>query len=559
MLGRFLIRAKLQRLVHFISRNQRRGLSHARPKNEPVLDYQSDPKSPHRLELDKQLARFQAETQDVPIVIKGKEYRTSETRYQLIPFEHKHRLAQFYYASHELIQKATQEALGSQREWIDLGLERRVELFEKAADLVSGKYRQQLNAATMLGQAKTIRQAEIDSAAELADFLRFNAYYMRELKDAWQPISDESESNSVEFRPLDGFVAAISPFNFTAIAGNIATAPALLGNCVVWKPSDTAILSNYLVFQLLKEAGFPDGVLNFVPSAGLDFGRLVTSDHQLGAINFTGSLTTFQWLWSEVGLNIKRYSAFPRLIGECGGKNFHLIHRSADLDTAVVQTIRSAFEFSGQKCSACSRLYVPQSLWPDMKQRLVSTVGEQLKFGPATDFDSFSSAVIDQTSYKRITKYISYAKRADEFELVCGGGASDQIGYFVEPTIFETKNPLSRLMQEEIFGPVLSVYVYPDSAIDKVMELIGQCQYALTGAIFAQDEQFIETASRRLLMNAGNLYINDKSTGAVVGRQPFGGAKLSGTNDKAGGAHYLMRFCNQRTVKRTKRHMREFS
>lgn len=525
------------------------------PKNEKILDYGADSSCKAQVELEECLRDLRQQVQEIPIVINGEVYKTSQVRHQVIPFDHRVKLAKFYYASHDLIHKATNAAVEARRKWEQVSIEERATLFERAADLVSGKYRQKLNAATMLGQSKTIRQSEIDAAAEMADFLRFNAYYLRSLMD-WQPISTESERNSLEFRGLDGFVAAISPFNFTAIGANLATSPALMGNCVVWKPSDTAILSNYITFQLLQEAGFPNGVINFLPSEGFDFGRVITGNPKLAGVNFTGSLVTFQWLFSEIGLNIKRYESFPRLIGECGGKNFHLIHKSAHLDTAVTQTIRSAFEYSGQKCSACSRLYVPSSLWNhSMRDKLVAETKE-LEIGPATDSTAFTSAVIDASAYKRITNYINYAKSSQpELQILCGGGASDEVGYFVEPTIIETNNPANRLMRDEIFGPVLTVYVYDEADIERTLDLIDENSFALTGAIFAQDEAFIEHAKTRLRMSAGNLYINDKSTGAVVGQQPFGGSRHSGTNDKAGGPHYLMRWCSQQTIKRTTRRL----
>lgn len=525
------------------------------PENEQILEYckEGSVNSKHRLDLEKCLAELQEEVQEIPIVINGKRYTTDEVRHQLIPFNHSVKLARFYYADHKLIRKALNVACDSQRDWmINVSVDKKLDMLEKAANLVSGKYRQRLNAATMLGQAKTIKQAEIDAAAEMADFFRLNAHYMR-LLSHWQPRSTPSEKNSLHFRGIDGFVAAISPFNFTAIGGNLASAPTLMGNCVVWKPSDTAILSNYITFQILQEAGFPDGVINFVPCEGFDFGRVITSDSRLGGVNFTGSLVTFQWLWSEVGANIKIYNSFPRLIGECGGKNFHLIEKSADVDVVVAQTIRSAFEYSGQKCSACSRLYVPLSLWNDgLKDKLISITQEGLKIGPATDFSSYTSAVIDSAAYKRITSYINYANSSQsELNILCGGEANNEIGYYIKPTIIESTNPKNRLMTEEIFGPILTVYAYPDAEVDKVMDLIDENPFSLTGAIFSQDEKFIMKATDRLKMSAGNLYINDKSTGAVVGQQPFGGSRRSGTNDKAGGPHYLMRWCNQQTIKRT--------
>lgn len=525
------------------------------PKNEPILEYSPNSNTKHKLELEKCLESIRGNVEDVPIVIKGKEFRTDEIRYQSIPFDHKEKIAKFYYASPDLIKKAIKVAIESKKEWQNIAVEDKLKLFERAADLVGGKFRQSLNASTMLGQAKTVKQAEIDAAGELADFLRFNAYYMKQLIDWQQPRSTEFEKNSLNFRPLDGFVAAISPFNFTAIGGNLATAPTLMGNTVLWKPSDTAILSNYAIFKLLQEAGFPDGVINFVPCEGFDFGRVITGNSSLAGVNFTGSLVTFQWLWSEIGANIKRYKTFPRLVGECGGKNFHLIHKSAHVDTAVAQTIRSAFEYSGQKCSACSRLYVPASLWDEIRDKLVA-IARDLKIGPATDYSVYTSAVIDANAFKRITNYIGYADACkSELKLLCGGEANDEVGYFIKPTIFETSNPANRLMVEEIFGPVLTVYVYPDAELDETLDLINGNPYALTGAIFAQDEHFITKAKSHLQMSAGNFYINDKSTGAVVGQQPFGGSKLSGTNDKAGGPHYLMRWCNQQTVKRTNKEL----
>lgn len=524
--------------------------------NEPLFDYTSDPKSEHRIELEKWLKTFSEEVQEVPIVIGGKNYTTKDVRQQRIPFEHAKTLAKFYYANDELIHKAIECSRESRSSWNHVPLEERASIFDKAADLVSGKYRYQLNAATMLGQAKTIKQAEIDSAAELSDFLRFGAHYSRELAKLSQPLSPKpnEELNEIIFRALDGFVAAISPFNFTAIGGNLAAAPCIMGNTVLWKPSDTSILSNYLVFKVFQEAGFPDGVINFIPSEGFDFGRVVTSHPQLAGINFTGSLATFQWLWSEVGLNIRRYETFPRLIGECGGKNYHFIHKSADNDLAVAQTIRSAFEYSGQKCSACSRLYVPDSIWnkTNFKDNLIEIAKNKLKIGPPTEFDTFASAVIDSKAFKRIKNYQNYAKsNPDELKILCGGESDDSVGYYVQPTIIETKNAENLLMKEEIFGPILTVYVYPESESVKTLDLINECPFALTGGLFAREEEFLKLAIKRLKMSAGNFYINDKSTGAVVGQHPFGGSKLSGTNDKAGGIHFMMRWCNQQTLKRT--------
>lgn len=547
---------------------QQQQVIHQRPpQNEPLLDYRCDPKSKHRLELDKCIEEFRLNCKEIPIVINGKRYEgTGNWRYQYIPFEHKHKMAKFRYADPKLVWEAIKVCEKTRNHWDShTTLESRCELFEKAANLASStKYRQLLTAATILGQAKTVEQAEIDAGCELTDFLRFNAYYARKLLEWSQPISPKPKEviNSLDFRSLDGFVAAISPFNFTAIGANLATAPSLMGNCVVWKPSDSSILSNYLTFQLLEEAGFPPGVINFVPSDGFQFGRIVTGQPTLAGINFTGSLATFRWLWSEVGLNMNRFETFPRLLGECGGKNFHFVHQSADPDLVVAQTIRSAFEYSGQKCSACSRLFVPASLWKnEIKEKLCDIAANKLTLGPASDFDStYLSAVIDSRSFKRIEDIFRYVEsHPDDYKLLTGGKTHGQEGYYVEPTIIECQNANSRLMEEEIFGPVLSVYVYPDSETNKTLALVDKHKFALTGSVFAQDQAFIERAKSRLRMAAGNFYINDKSTGAVVGQQPFGGSRLSGTNDKAGGAHNLMRWCNQRTIKRTLKPIRQWS
>lgn len=532
------------------------------PANEPLLDYRTAGDSRHRVELEQCIKELRATTHEIPIVIDGKRYQGSGVwRHQLIPFEHSSGkpLAKFRYANSTLIGEAIRVSETARRHWdAHWSLESRASLFERAAHLASTKYRQRLNAATMLGQAKTIEQAEMDAAGELIDFLRFNAFYAT--KVLWpmsQPNSPQPTKvkNSVQFRSLDGFVAAISPFNFTAIGANLASAPCLMGNSVIWKPSDSSMLANWITFQLFEEAGFPPGLINFVPADGFEFGRMITGNPFLAGINFTGSLDTFRWLWSEVGLNIRRYTSFPRLMGECGGKNFHFVHPSADPEVVLAQTIRSAFEYSGQKCSACSRLYVPASLWlgeSKLKDQFIDITTNKLVLGPATDLDTtFLSAVIDARALAKCQSYLAQAYAdPDQYSVLAGGNCPrPEQGYFVEPTIIECKHPGCRLMREEIFGPLLSVYVYPDNETNITLDLIDECPYALTGAIFARDEKFLTEASQRLRMAAGNLYINDKSSGAIVGQQPFGGARLSGTNDKAGGPHNLMRWCNQRTIK----------
>lgn len=531
------------------------------PQNEIILDYKSDPKCEHRFKLEQALIELRSKCHEIPIIINGKRYdpSSSDWQFQSIPFEHESKIAKFKYATPELITEAFEVAQSTRCDWNNSwSLENRIELFELAANLAkSDKYRFKLNAATMLGQAKTIDQAEIDSAAELVDFLTFNAYYAKKLLQFAQPIHSNPNKfiqNSTNFRPLDGFVGSISPFNFTAIGANLASAPTLMGNCVVWKPSDQSILSNYITMQLFEEAGFPNGVINFVPADGFTFGRQLTSSDELAGINFTGSLQTFRWLWNEVGLNIRRYNNFPRLSGECGGKNFHFVHESANPELVLEKTISSAFDYSGQKCSACSRLYVPASLWSgraNIRAKLIDFVNNQLKLGPATDLDNTNlSAVCDSKAFLKCQQYLQFAKEhSNEMKILCGGNGNKSIGYYIEPTVIECKNPKNRLMEEEIFGPILSVYVYPDGQALETMDLIDDCRYALTGSIFAQDSNFIKLAKKRLSMAAGNFYINDKSTGAIVGQQPFGGARLSGTNDKAGGPFNLIRWTNLQTIK----------
>ncbi|KAF4533324.1 hypothetical protein B566_EDAN004445 [Ephemera danica] len=474
--------------------------------------------SKERNELKTALQKVASDCEDVPIIIGDQEIRTKDVRYQVMPHEHKKKIAKFYYATPDLVSQAVNVATEAQRQWDRTPLNERLAIWAKAADLMAGKYRMELNAATMLGQGKTVIQAEIDSAAELIDFFRFNAYFAKELLK-YQPISENVQvtKNSMRYRGIEGFIAAVSPFNFTAIGGNLAYTPALMGNGVVWKPSDTALLSNYIIFKIAKEAGLPPGVVNFVPADGPVFGDTITASPFLAGINFTGSVPTFNRLWTQVGKNINKYRNFPRLIGECGGKNYHFIHPTANVESVVNGTIRSAFEYCGQKCSACSRMYVPESLWP-----------------------------------KRIKSYIDEAKNSSNLQVLGGGHYDDSCGYYVQPTIIQVSDPTHRIMSEEIFGPVLSIYVYPDAKLDWALSLVGSSSaYALTGAIFAQDESFLRNATEELKQTAGNFYVNDKSTGSVVGQQPFGGGRMSGTNDKAGGPHYVLRWASPQSVKET--------
>lgn len=522
--------------------------------NEPILDYKRE--SLERKNLQKTLVSYLELNDkkgdclfDVPIVIGDKEFRTNNVRYQLVPFEHGIKLAKFYYADKKMINDAIENNLSVRAEWENSSFEFRSGIFLKAADILANAKRPDILASTMLGQGKTVFQAEIDAACELIDFLRFNVQFLYEALK-YKPLDVANHTtNNMLLRGLEGFVAAIAPFNFTAIGGNLCTAPALMGNVVLFKPSDTAVFSSYVLYKILREAGLPPGVINFVPSAGPDFGETITKSPDLAGINFTGSVPTFRWLWKNVGQNLEVFRTFPRLSGECGGKNFHLVHESGDAESASVATIRSAYEYSGQKCSACSRLYVPESKWPLIKEKLISMI-KDLKVASPLEFDTFTSAVIDETSFNRIENYINYGKSRSDVELLAGGRSDKSRGWYIHPTLFQVKDPRDKLMREEIFGPVLTVYVYKNSEYDKVLDLIDTTTpYALTGSIFAADKAVLNSTKVRLRQSCGNLYINDKSTGAVVNQQPFGGARLSGTNDKPGGSHYLFKWTSPLSVK----------
>lgn len=501
--------------------------------------------------LNESINKYKDITSEVPIIIDGVKYSSNLVKYQVSPFDHNKKIAKYYWATPEIIHKAIKVSQEKRISWEKVPLQEKINLFLKAADLVSNKYRYDLNASTILGQSKTIIQAEIDAACELADFFRFNAYFAKELLN-YQPISEKPNEvlNLFRYRGLEGFIAAISPFNFTAIGGNLATAPTLMGNVVLWKPSDTAILSNYIIFQLLEEAGFPNGVISFLPSDGPVFGNVIVKNSNLAGINFTGSVATFNHIWKEVASNLELYKNYPRLVGECGGKNFHFVHPSADLKTVIASTIRSAFEYSGQKCSACSRAYFPKSLWPQLKAGLIEET-KKLKLGDPLDHKTFLSAVIDDKAFSRISSYIDYAKNSKNHEIVVGGNYDNKKGYFVEPTIILANDPNDKLMNEEIFGPVLTVYVYDDKDVNSALELIKKSKYALTGSIYGLDAEFLKNATESLKQEAGNFYVNDKSTGSVVGQQPFGGSRMSGTNDKAGGPHYLLKWSSPQNIKQT--------
>uniref|UniRef100_A0A2R5LKI9 Multifunctional fusion protein n=1 Tax=Ornithodoros turicata TaxID=34597 RepID=A0A2R5LKI9_9ACAR len=518
-------------------------------KNEPILGYL--PGSKERNALEESLNRLSNTCTEVPIVIGGKEIRTSEERHHVAPFDHSRKVAKYYWANEQIIQQAIDNCMNAREEWEALPLNDKVKLFLKVADLVSGKYRYDLVASTMIGQGKTVFQAEIDAAAELADFLRFNAFFAKELTK-YKPISTDPSVcvNHYRQRGLEGFMTAITPFNFSAIGGNLASAPTLMGNVVIWKPSDTAVLSNYLIYKVFQEAGFPPGVINFVPADGKLFGDVTSASPHLAGVNFTGSVGTFRTIWKQVSQNLEIYHNFPRLVGECGGKNFHFIHPSADIESAIALTVRSGYEYSGQKCSAAERVYIPESLWSKMRDGLVSAVNS-LKIGSPLEFDTFTSAVIDKNAFKKISSYVDYGK--SNLKVLAGSGCDDSKGYYVQPTIFHTADPTDKLMKEEIFGPVFTVYVYPEKDVQGALKLARDtAPFGLTAAIFGRDENFLKSACEMLKMTGGNFYVNDKSTGAVVGQQPFGGARISGTNDKAGGPHYLLRFSSAQTIKETK-------
>lgn len=524
--------------------------------NEPMPSY--GPDSPERKQLYEALNKYKDTTTDIPIVIGDEEFRTKDVRYQVMPFDHQKKTAKFYYATPDIIQKAIDNSLKARKQWELTPLEKRAEIFMTAAEMISKQKRMDVMATTMLGQAKNIWQAEIDAAAELVDFLRFNCQFSRDIT-RYQPLSpSESVNNSAIYRGCEGFWAAITPFNFTAIGGHLCSAPALMGNVSLWKPSDTAMLSNYTVFKIFREAGLPPGVINFVPADGPVFGDVITKSPHLAGVNFTGSVRTFKTIWKLVAQNLDNYVSYPRLIGECGGKNFHFVHKSADVKSVAVGTVRSAFEYGGQKCSACSRMYIPQSMWPEVKQKMLDILKE-IQLGSPLDNKIFLSAVIDDKAFNRIKSYIEYAKNSPNLSIVAGGKCDDSQGYFVQPTVIETSDPQDKIMQEEIFGPVLSVFPYPDDEYFKYAQMASKTSpFALTGAIFVKDSVAREELVDTFRESAGNFYINDKSTGSVVGQQPFGGDRLSGTNDKAGGPHYLMKFVSVKCVKETKAPLKEW-
>lgn len=514
------------------------------PKNEPVKAYL--PGSPERASLKKELERQSAQVVQVPMIIGGKEVWTERKTKAVMPHDHAHVIAEAASGGEKELKDAIAAALAARKAWTEMPMEHRVSIFLKAADLIAGPMRYKVNAATMLGQSKTVYQAEIDTC-ELIDFLRFNVYYLQQIYDR-QPNNTPNVWNRIEYRPLEGFVTAISPFNFTSIGANLPTAPAIAGNVVLWKPATTAVLSNYYVMQALMAAGLPAGVINFVPSRGSDMSKYVLSDPNLAGFHFTGSTEVFSGVYSLVGENIKKYKTYPRLVGETGGKDFIFAHNSADVPGLVAALTRASYEYQGQKCSAASCAFVPASIWPQVKEGMLAEI-EKIKIGDITDFTNLMGAVIDASAFKTNKEYIDYAKASEDAEVICGG-YDDSKGYFVYPTLIEAKKPDFKTMVEEIFGPVMTVYVYPD---DKLDETLASCDtatsYGLSGAIFADDREAIVKMEDALKGTAGNFYINDKPTGAVIGQQPFGGARASGTNDKAGSEINMYRWLSPRTIK----------
>jgi 1-pyrroline-5-carboxylate dehydrogenase len=518
------------------------------PINEPVRGYA--PGSPERASLKAKLAEMSAETVEMPLVIDGKDVRTSKRGQAVMPHRHAHVLGEFHQGAEAEVQMAIRAAVRAQKDWANLPWEARAAVFLKAAELLQGPYRDVINAATMLGQSKTCHQAEIDSACELIDFFRFNvAFYEQLLRE--QPQSSPGVWNRLEHRPLEGFVFAVSPFNFTSIAGNLPTAPALCGNTVIWKPASTAVYSAHFLMKMFKEAGLPDGVINLVSGNGADIGNPVLANKHFAGIHFTGSTKVFHQMWRTVGDNIDKYVSYPRLVGETGGKDFIIAHPSADPVALATAITRGAFEYQGQKCSAASRVYVPSNLWPRVKDMLVEQV-ESIKMGDIADFSNFMGAVIDASSFKTQKAAIDEAKSSSDATILVGGQYDDSVGYFVRPTIIVTTNPAYRTLCDELFGPVLTLHVYDETKWSETLDIVDRTSpYALTGAIFAQDRYAIQQGLDRLRNAAGNFYINDKPTGAVVGQQPFGGGRASGTNDKAGSILNLVRWITPRSIKET--------
>ena len=517
-----------------------------KPSNEPV--YQYAPGSDERKSIIQAINEIQKKKIEIMPIVGGKKIKTDDLGKVVMPHNHKHILASYHKATPEIVHDAIENAMALKPVWEDFPWEERASIAMKAAELISKKYRFTLNVATMLGQSKNVYQAEIDAACEIIDYLRFNAYYMQKIYSD-QPDTSPGTLNRIEYRPLEGFVFATTPFNFTAIAGNLPTAPAIMGNVVLWKPASTALLSNNLLMEIFMEAGFPSGVINFLPGSGELIGNIILTDKRLAGVHFTGSTPVFSKFWKTISDNLHIYNSYPKLVGETGGKDFIFVHPSADVNAVTTAIVRGAFEYQGQKCSAASRLYVPVSLWVSVKS-IVQSMLEEITMGDVEDFSNFINAVIDKHAFDTISDYIEKTRHSKDAKIVCGGKTDCSKGYFIEPTIIETVDPHFVTMEEEIFGPVLTVYVYKDELFEETLHICDQTSpYALTGAIFAQDREAIVIATKILRHAAGNFYINDKPTGAVVGQQPFGGARCSGTNDKSGSYLNLLSWVSPRTIK----------
>jgi 1-pyrroline-5-carboxylate dehydrogenase len=518
------------------------------PINEPVLSYL--PGSPERLLIEKELGKQENQVIDIPLIIGGKEIRTGRTGQIVKPTDHSHVLATYHMANEKEVRHAIGAALDVKECWMNLSWMERASIMIRAAELISKVYRYKINAATMLGQGKNLLQAEIDSACEVVDYLRFNVHFAS-LIYSEQPVSDYQNINRLEYRPLEGFIYTITPFNFTAIASNLNSSVALMGNTTVWKPASTSVLSNYYFMTILKEAGLPDGVINFIPGSGTLISKVILEHPDLAGIHFTGSNSTFNTLWKQVSRNLGLYKSYPKIVGETGGKDFIFAHSSAEPLELATAIIRGSFEYQGQKCSAASRAYIPKSIWEDSRKEILRMAGE-IKTGDVTDFQNFMNAVIDENSYDKIMTYIDIAASSEESEIITGGKGDKSKGFFIEPTIIVTTNPKFVTMQEEIFGPVMTIYLYDDDKYEETLHLCDETSpFGLTGSIFSNDKYAMVKACRILRYSAGNFYINDKPTGAMVGQQPFGGSRASGTNDKAGSYLNLLRWVSPRTIKET--------
>ena len=518
-----------------------------KPINEPIRNY--EPGSPEKASLKEKLAELSQKEIEIPLIIGGKEVRTGDTGKCIMPHNHGHVLATFHQAGEKEVTQAIESAQAAWKQWSTTPLQERAAIFLKMAELLTGPYRDTINAATMLNMSKNVFQAEIDAACELIDFWNFNCWFAQELYNHQPMYSPEPTKNSMEHRSLEGFVFAVTPFNFTSIAANLPSAPALMGNVAIWKPASSTVYPAYFIMKLFKEAGLPDGVINFIPGRGSVVGPLVMDHPNLAGVHFTGSTSVFQNMWEHIGGNIKQYASYPRIVGETGGKDFCIAHESVNKEALVTAMVRGAYEFQGQKCSAMSRAYIPSSIWSDIEEKLLTEMAT-ITMGDPSDFSNFMNAVIDKNAFDSIKEFIDDAARADDAEIIFGGKCDDSIGYFIEPTIIITKNPMFRTMCEEIFGPVLTIYIYDSSEWKETLKLVDSTSpYALTGCVMANDTHAITEASGILKHAAGNFYINDKPTGAVVGQQPFGGSRASGTNDKAGSMFNLARWVSQRTIK----------